>query len=63
MCTILDFKTGKQITQTMTVERAEFVVGAGLMLDELESVREICSDDPNIVEACDVIIAVRHSKQ
>lgn len=60
---VIDFQSKEQIANTMSVERAEFIVGGGLMLDELESIRENCNDDPNIVEACDVIISVRHSRK
>ena len=59
MCDVIDFKTGDQIEKTMTVEEAEALVGEGLMIDELHSTRDLCSDDPKIVEACDVLIAVR----
>ena len=59
MCDVIDFKTGDQIEKTMTVKEAEAIVGEGQMTDELISTRELCSDDPQIVEACDVLIAVR----
>ena len=59
MCAVFDFKSGRQIANTMTVEEAEAIVGEGQMVDELLSTRELCGDDPQIVEACDVLIAVR----
>ena len=59
MCIVTDFKTGKEIANTMTIEDAEAIVGEGQMVDELISTRDLCEDNPRIVEACNFLIALR----
>lgn len=59
MCTVIDFAARKKVKETMTVEEAEALVGEGMMMDELVSTRDLCSDDSQIVEACNVLIANR----
>lgn len=60
MCEVIDFKSKAVVASTMSVEDAEALVGEGLMYDELVSTKELCADDEKIVEACKVLLAVRH---
>lgn len=58
--TVVDFNTRKIIDKgRMGVEEAEALVGQ-LTVDELLSTREICNDDPDIVEACSVLLDVTY---
>lgn len=59
MCDIYKLKTGEKIAKTMTAEEAEAIVGEGQMVDELISLRDLCSYDLQIVDACNVLIALR----
>jgi len=59
MCTVTDIKTRKQIAKTMTAKEAEAIVGEGQMVDELISTRDLCADDAQVVEACNILIALR----
>ena len=61
MCEVIDFKSKNVIADVMSVTEAESIVGEGIMYDELISTKEICADDSEIIEACDVLIAVRHT--
>ncbi|MBC8342501.1 MAG: hypothetical protein H8E61_00795 [Bacteroidetes bacterium] len=58
MCKVINLN-GEVVKQTMTVEEAEALIGAGLMVDELNSTKDLCSDDDQIVEACEVLLANR----
>lgn len=61
MCKVIDFKNKNVIADVMSVDEAEAIVGEGLMYDELVSLKDICSDNSETVDACDVLIAVRHT--
>lgn len=61
MCIVIEFKGRTTVAKvSMTVDEAEALIGEGLMYDELESLREL-SDDASVIEACDIILAARHS--
>lgn len=59
MCDIFKLKTGEKIATTMTAKEAEAIVGEGQMVDELISTRDLCADDAQLVEACNVLISLR----
>lgn len=52
---VIELATGISVHH-MDIAEAQHLVGEGLMFDEIMSTRDLCSDDPEIVEACDILI-------
>lgn len=58
MCIVIEFKTGVKIENIMSIEDAKALLGDGLMVDELETLRDECCDDSQIVEAATILLSV-----
>lgn len=56
MCKVIDISTRKVISESMTIEEAQVIVGGDQMLDELHSTKDLCAEDAKVVEACGVLI-------